>query len=85
MIGFWTAPRRARAIDSTMVSIRLGSCHDTTDPGPMPISSRPAATVSERAANWPKVTRRSFSSMSMGRSGDAAARRATSSHIDPTS
>jgi hypothetical protein len=85
MMGFWTAPNRARAIDRTIVSIRLGSCQDTGEPGPMPMAKSPAATVSERLANWPKVMVRSFSSMSIRRSGDVAARRATSSHMDPTS
>ena len=85
MMGFWTAPKRARAMDRTMVSMRLGSCQETTEPGPIPMAKRPAATVWQRSANWPKVSVRSFSSMSMGRSGDAAARRATRSHMDPTS
>ena len=86
MIGFCTTPNRARAIDNTIVSMRVGSCHDTTVPGRTPMACRPAATArAARSRNSANVTRRSASSSSMGSSGDAAARRSTSSHIDPTS
>ena len=47
----------------------------------MPISCRPAATRSTRSRNWPKVTVSPSAAMSMGWSGDAWARRSTSSHM----
>ena len=68
-----------------MVSMRVGSCHDTAVDGPTPMAASPAATTSHRSRNWPKVMSRPASSTSMRRSGDAAARASTSSHIDPTS
>ena len=41
----------------------------------------PAATRSARSRNWPKVTVSPSAAMSMGWSGDAWARRSTSSHM----
>ena len=32
MIGFCTAPSRLSAMERTTVSMRVGSCHETTDP-----------------------------------------------------
>ena len=68
-------------MDRTTVSIRVGSCHETTEPVAMPMPCRPAATRSARSRNWPKVTVSPSGAMSMGWSGDAWARRSTSSHM----
>src|SRR5919109_1612591 len=48
-IGFCTAPSRASAPTSTIDSIHVGSCHETTSPVPMPIACRPAAAVHARS------------------------------------
>ena len=48
--GFWTAPRRDSAAITTSDSRNVGSCHDTTVPGPMPRSRKAAATRS--ATSW---------------------------------
>ena len=68
-------------MERTTVSMRVGSCHDTTEPVSMPMPCRPAATRSARSRNWPKVTVSPSGAMSIGWSGDAAARRSTSSHM----
>src|SRR5271163_4011495 len=81
MIGFWTAPRRASAIDRTTVSIRVGSCQETMEPVVMPRPCRPAATRSTRSRNWPKVTVSPSAAISMGWPADTWARRSTSSHM----
>src|ERR1019366_1177773 len=81
MIGFWTAPSRERAMERMTVSIRVGSCHETNAPASTPRFPSPAATRSERSRNSPKVRCSSSEPMSIGRSGEAAARRSTSSHI----
>ena len=47
----------------------------------MPRSWRPAATRSTRSRNWPQVTVSPSAAMSKGWSGDACARRSTSSHM----
>ncbi len=68
-------------MDSTMESIRVGSCHETTEPVPTPMPWRAAATRAARSRNWPKVTVSPSGAMSMCWSGDASARRSTSSHM----
>ena len=44
MSGFCTAPRRANATITTIVSSVVGSCHETMVPAPTPRSARSAAT-----------------------------------------
>ncbi len=80
-MGFCTAPRRLSAMDSTTVSMRVGSCQHTTLLAPIPLANRPAAVSSARSAKAPNVTTRSSASISMGCPGEAAARRSTSSHM----
>ena len=60
---------------------RVGSCHETTEPVVTPMPCRPAATRSARSRNWPNVTVSPSAAMSMGWSGEASARRSTSSHM----
>ncbi len=45
MIGFCTAPSRASAAISTMVSSVVGNCQDTTAPGRTPRSASAAAAT----------------------------------------
>ena len=81
MIGFCTAPSRLRAIDRTTVSIRVGSCHDTTAALADPAGVQPGGHLGRPGPGTaPKVRIRSSASISMARSGDASARRSTSSH-----
>ena len=45
MIGFCTAPSRARAAITTMVSSVVGSCQDTTVPARIPCSAKATAVA----------------------------------------
>ena len=65
----------------TTVSMRVGSCHDTVVPSPMPVASSPAATRSASALKPAKVTVRPPSSSSMGASGVVATRRSSRPHM----
>ncbi len=65
MIGFCTAPSRDSAMERTMVSMPVGSCHETTEPSVTPIACRPAATRSALARNSLKVTVSPSAAMSM--------------------
>ncbi len=68
-------------MESTTVSMRVGNCHDTTEPVVIPRPCRPAATRSARSRNAPNVSVSPSAAMSIGWSGDAPARRSTSSHM----
>ena len=68
-------------MESTTASMRVGSCHDTTEPPVTPMPCRPAATRSTRSRNWPKVTVSPSAAISIGWAGEAVARRSTSSHM----
>ena len=82
MIGFWTAPSRRKAPNSTMASIHEGWIHDTTSPSPTPsAAARPAATRSARSRYPPKVMRRPVSSTASSRSGVCSARRTIRSQM----
>lgn len=50
--GFCTAPRRASAVMTTIVSSVVGSCQDTTVPAPIPRCASAAAQVSAESRSW---------------------------------
>ena len=57
MIGFCTAPRRDSAADSTIVSIRVGSCHDTGVPSTDAKLVQPGRDALGRVAKLPERER----------------------------
>jgi hypothetical protein len=69
MIGFCTAPSRASAAMTTVVSSVVGSCQDTTVPAPIPRSANAAAVAHAASWSWRVVRLRPWSSARIGRSG----------------
>jgi hypothetical protein len=72
--GFCTAPRRASATITTIVSSAVGNCHETMVPAPTPSATSAAAVVAAASRNRAVVRLRPKSSESTTRSGciDAA-------------
>ena len=73
MIGFCTAPSRASAAMTTMVSSVVGSCQDTTVPAPIPLLANAAAVAHAASWNWRAVRLRPWSSASSRRLGSRRA------------
>ena len=77
--GFWTAPRRASATITTIVSNVVGSCHVTTVPSVTPRSKKAAAVLDAASRSSSQVRLRPKSSASTTRPGCSRADVSTSS------
>ena len=73
MIGFCTAPRRAKATMTTRVSMAVGSTHETSTPRSIPTDASRSATPTVCAANPEQLMRLPCSSTRRIWSGDSAA------------
>ena len=74
MMGFCTAPSRAKAADKISAARPLGSCQDTRVSAATPRPANPAAARSAASRNPAKVITVPSGSMVRGTSGVAAAR-----------